>query len=98
MFAALGDVTRLQLVSRLGEGQKQSIAQLSAGLGISHQGVSKHLQVLERSGLVLAERVGRERHYTSNRETISQATDYLQSVGEAWDEALLRLEQFLAED
>ena len=98
IFAALGDVTRLRLVTRLGEGQKQSIAQLAAGLGLSHQGISKHLQVLERSGLVIAEKVGRERHYLSQPEKIAQANDYLQDLGSAWDDALTRLQQFVEED
>ena len=48
VFAALGDATRLQLVSRLGDGEPHSIVQLTGGLELTRQGVTKHLHVLEQ--------------------------------------------------
>ena len=47
VFAALGDATRLEIVSRLCDGQPRSISQLTEGLDLTRQAVTKHLRVLE---------------------------------------------------
>ncbi len=95
LFAALGDVNRLRLVHRLGDGPPRSIAQLAEGLGLTHQGVTKHLKVLENAGLVDAHRVGRERRYRCRPERVREAQAYLDEVGREWDAALLRLKDFV---
>jgi len=97
VFAALGDKTRMHIVTRLAQGEARSIAQLASGLDISHQGVTKHLKVLERSGLVHAQRVGRERLYTCELALVREAGDYLDEVAREWDEALRRLQRFVEE-
>ncbi len=97
VFAALGDATRLALVDRLGSGQPRSIAQLAQGLELSHQGVTKHLRVLEQAGLVRSRRSGREKHYVCSLEPIREARIYLDVVSEQWDEALHRLKNFVEE-
>ena len=85
VFAALGDATRLQLVRRLVDGQPRSIAQLADGLDLTRQGITKHLRVLQRAGIVRARSVGRE----------SQFTSYLEAVSAQWDVALGRLKTFV---
>jgi DNA-binding transcriptional ArsR family regulator len=60
VFAALGDSTRLRLLSRLKDGRPRSIVQLTDGLGLTRQGVSKHLRILEQAGMVRSARIGRE--------------------------------------
>ncbi|MEM8500299.1 MAG: metalloregulator ArsR/SmtB family transcription factor [Pseudomonadota bacterium] len=91
VFAALGDVTRLELISRLSDGQSQSIVQLSDGLSLSRQGVTKHLAVLQNVGLVAAQRVGRECRYRIQPEPIADAQDYLAKASAQWDDAIVRL-------
>ena len=49
VFAALGDETRLLLLSRLCGGQHRSIAELTEGTSLMRQAVTKHLRVLERA-------------------------------------------------
>ena len=95
VFAALGDATRLELVARLGNGRRRSIAQLAEGLDLTRQGVTKHLRVLERAGLIVAERRGREKRYIGVPETLHNARTYLDAVSEQWDAALLRLRSFV---
>jgi DNA-binding transcriptional ArsR family regulator len=95
VFAALGDATRLELVSRLIDGQARSIAQLSGGLSLSRQGVTKHLRVLERAGIVSSSRVGRESRYTYVAEPIEQVRSYLETVSVQWDDALSRLKKLV---
>lgn len=95
VFAALGDVTRLELVARLGDGQPRSIAQLTDGLGLTRQGVTKHLRVLEHAGLVRSKRTGRENRFVYVPEPVDHARSYLDSVSEQWDAALSRLKAYV---
>ena len=95
VFAALGDAIRLELVSRLTDGQPRSIAQLTDGLGLTRQGVTKHLRVLEQAGIVSSSRVGRESQFTYAPEPIREVRSYLDRVCEQWDDALSRLKQFV---
>ncbi|HMB60884.1 MAG TPA: metalloregulator ArsR/SmtB family transcription factor [Xanthomonadales bacterium] len=95
IFAALGDATRLELIARLGDGQPHSIAQLSDGLALTRQGVTKHLRVLETAGIVQSIRVGRESRFRFEAERIKQARSYLDRVSRQWDNNLSRLKSFL---
>jgi DNA-binding transcriptional ArsR family regulator len=95
VFAALGDATRLTLVGRLVDGQPHSIAQLADGLDLTRQGVTKHLRVLQRAGIVKATRVGRESRFTYVAHPVDRARSYLDAVSAQWDEALARLRAFV---
>ena len=98
VFAALGDATRLELVSRLSDGEPRSIAQLTGGLELTRQGVTKHLRVLEQAGIVSGRRVGRERRFVFSPDPIGDARIYLDRVSRQWDAALTRLRAFVEED
>jgi len=97
IFAALGDPTRLALVSRLKDGSARSIAELCAGARMSRQAVTKHLRVLENVGLVGAARFGRESRFALNPEPLRDAAAYLEGVSAQWDDALARLKNFVEE-
>ena len=77
VFAALGDATRLELVSRLRDGRPHSISHLTTGLGVTRQGITKHLRVLEQVGIVASERVGRESRFVLTPASITDAQGYL---------------------
>lgn len=95
IFAALGDETRLGLVSRLSDAGPLSIARLAEGSKVTRQAVAKHLQVMERSGLVRSRRHGRERIWQINRSHFRDAGRYLEAISRQWDAALLRLRDFV---
>ena len=95
VFAALGDATRWELVSRLCDGRPRSITQLADGHCLTRQAVTKHLRVLERAGIVRSSRVGRESRYCYVPEPIEGVRSYLDVVCRQWDEALGRLKMFL---
>jgi DNA-binding transcriptional ArsR family regulator/uncharacterized protein YndB with AHSA1/START domain len=64
VFKALSDPTRRQLLDRLNDHNGQSLRELSEGLGMARQSVSKHLAILEAANLVSTIRQGREKlHY-----------------------------------
>jgi DNA-binding transcriptional ArsR family regulator len=91
LFAALGDETRLRLVSRLCEGGPLSIASLTAGSRVTRQAITKHLRVLEGAGLVRSRRRGRESLWQLERNRLREARHYLDLISLQWDEALGRL-------
>ncbi|PZM13227.1 transcriptional regulator [Rhizobium tubonense] len=95
IFAALGDRTRLSLLTRLSDGQARSIAGLSADTDITRQAVTKHLRVLEEAGLVKSMRIGRESQFAFKPEPFVELRAYLDSVSRQWDDALSRLRTFV---
>lgn len=91
IFAALGDAIRLSLLSRLAQfkdGQSLSISTLTASGPLTRQAITKHLDVLEKAGLVQSRRAGRETHYSLCAETIVTAQKYMSQICRQWDEAL----------
>jgi DNA-binding transcriptional ArsR family regulator len=91
VFAALGDATRLSLVTTLSGGEPRSIAQLTGGSRLTRQAITKHLRVLENAGIVRSARSGRESLYEFDPEPMNGLKQYLTRVSAQWDEALGRL-------
>jgi DNA-binding transcriptional ArsR family regulator len=97
IFAALGDETRLSLIDRLSRVSRQSISQLAEGTKLTRQAVTKHLQVLERVGLVRSVRKGRETLFEFDATPIETMTQYLDLVSGQWEKKLTDLQSFLDE-
>jgi DNA-binding transcriptional ArsR family regulator len=91
VFAALGDHTRLSLLTKLSDGQSRSIAKLSADTKLTRQAITKHLRVLENAGIVSSTRVGRDNQFAFRAEPIVEIRSYLDNVSRQWDDALSRL-------
>jgi DNA-binding transcriptional ArsR family regulator len=95
VFAALGDTTRLWLVTRLCDGGPLSIAALTEGAQMTRQAVTKHLRVLESAGLVRSSRRGRESFWQLEQRRLGEARRYLDLISLQWDEALGRLRKLV---
>jgi DNA-binding transcriptional ArsR family regulator len=95
LFAALGDETRLGLVTRLCEHGQMSVTKLAAGSDISRQAITKHLRVLESAGLMRVARRGRESVWTLAPERLDEARRYLDTISKQWDVTLDRLKRFV---
>ncbi len=91
VFAALGDETRLRLVSRLSCEEPISISRLTAGEHVTRQAITKHLRVLESAGIVVGERKGREQIWSLEARRIEDARAWLEEVSASWDRKLDRL-------
>ena len=96
-FAALGDATRLHVVSRLSREGPLSITALSEGAEITRQAVTKHLQVLATAGLVRSEWRGRERMWELKTRQLEAARRTLDAISQRWDKALERLRAMVEE-
>jgi DNA-binding transcriptional ArsR family regulator len=77
VFAALGDATRLSLLTKLCAGQPQSISELAKGSNLSQQAITQHLRVLESAGVVRSVRSGRESLFEFEVKPIEQIKTYL---------------------
>ena len=92
VFAALGDETRLSVLTRLCNGVPQSISRLTAGSNLSLQAMTKHLRVLANAGVVRSVRIGRESLFE-----LEPLRNYLDRVSNQWDDALARLKSHVEE-
>lgn len=95
VFAALGDETRLALLTRLSGGRQLSIARLTKGARVTRQAITKHLRVLQGAGLVRALRRGRESLFEIVPQPLADAQQALGVISRQWDATLARLKSFV---
>ena len=96
VFRALADPARRRLLDRLNERNGLTLTELSAGMGMTRQSVSKHLDVLEEAGLVATLRRGREKLHYLNAAPINDIADrFIHHYDRARAEALADLKTAL---
>jgi len=93
-FSALADPTRRAILARLTAGQT-SVTELAAPHDMSLPAISKHLRVLEHSGLITRSRAGQVRPCQLKAEPMKDAVDWLERYRRHWEERLDRLEDYL---
>jgi DNA-binding transcriptional ArsR family regulator len=96
VFHALADPTRRAMVDHLAGGPA-SVSELARPLAISLPAVVQHLHVLERSGLVRSEKVGRVRTCRIEPAALSAAERWIAERRAAWERRLDRLGAYLEE-
>lgn len=97
IFAALGDATRLHVVSRLSREGPLSISELADGIDVTRQAVTKHLNVLAGAGLVHDFRRGREHVWELETRQLEAVRRALDVISKQWDQALERLRAMVEE-
>src|SRR5437899_9453354 len=96
VFHALGDPTRRAIMEKLGEGPI-SVSRLAEPLRITLAAVVQHLQVLEESGLIQTEKVGRVRTCRLEPGGLAVAAQWIGDRRSRWERQLDRLGDLLAE-
>src|SRR5688572_8918663 len=96
-FSALADPTRRAMLAQLSKGEA-SVSDLARPfLGdMSLPGVTKHLKVLERAGLVTKSRDAQWRPCRLNAPALKEAADWMEQYRVFWEESLDRLGEYLA--
>ena len=94
-FAALADPTRRAILSRLSRGEA-SVTELAKPFDLSLPGVSKHLKVLQRAGLVRQSRKAQWRPCRLEGARLKEAADWVGEYRQFWDESFERLDEYLA--
>lgn len=97
VFHALGDETRRKILERLTEGPV-SVSTLAEPLGMTLAAVVQHLQILEESGLVKTEKVGRVRSCSIEAAGFEVAAQWIRERKTVWEKRLDQLGEFLMED
>ncbi|MGH7740255.1 MAG: ArsR/SmtB family transcription factor [bacterium] len=93
-FSALADPTRRAMVARLTRGEA-SVQELAKPFKMSLPAISKHLKVLEKSGLIERGRVAQSRPCRLKTQHIKEAVDWLEHHRKVWEERLDRLDDYL---
>lgn len=96
VFQALSDPSRRGMVERLSRGPA-SVSELARPLAMSLPAVFQHLQVLEASGLVRSEKVGRVRTCRIEPQALEAAEQWIIERRASWERRLDRLGDYLAE-
>lgn len=94
MFQALADPTRRRMVERLTLGPA-SVSELAEPFQMSLPAIVQHLKVLEDSGLISTQKVGRVRTCTIDTEALSMAEKWINDRRIGWEKRLDRLGAFL---
>ena len=94
VYGAISDATRRAIVAALANGDL-TVGELAEKFPISLNGVSKHVKVLEKAGLIERSVVGREHRLRLNAAPLSEAARWLEHYRQFWDERLEALETFL---
>ena len=100
VFGALADPTRrtiLETVSRDGGVSASALAR-RLPIGITRQGIAKHLAVLEAAGLVERRRQGKEVCYQPRTERIAEAMTWMAGIAAEWDDRLAALARLAEQD
>jgi DNA-binding transcriptional ArsR family regulator len=95
-FGALADPTRRAILMRLAKGEA-TVSDLAAPFDMSLPAISKHLKVLERAGLVIAERDAQRRPRKINAAPLKEAAAWIERYKKFWEGSFERLDDFLDE-
>ena len=94
VYGAIADPTRRRILGILAEGET-NVGSLAERFPISLNGVSKHVKVLERAGLIERTVQGREHRLRLNAEPLREASAWLEHYRTFWDARLAALEVYL---
>src|SRR5579864_7925380 len=95
-FAALADPTRRAILSRLARGDA-TVSELAAPFAMSLPGISKHLKVLERGGLISRGREAQFRPCHLEVDVLDQTLDWITIHRQVWNERFDKLDVHLRE-
>ena len=95
-FAALADPTRRAILARLASGDA-SVTELAEPFTMSQPAISKHLNVLERAGLISRGRDAQRRPRRLEAKPLAEATEWLERYRQFWEGRFRQLDALLEE-
>lgn len=96
VFSALADPTRRRIVEKLAR-RPLTVGEIAEHFSISQPGISKHVRVLEESGLLTREIDGRFHRCTLSPEAMAAASSWIEEQRSFWNATLDRLDSLLKE-
>lgn len=95
-FAALADATRRGIIDQLGR-EDASITSLADKFQMTLTGMKKHVQVLERAGLVATRKVGRVRTCTLGKRGLKAEAEWIEAHRKLWEARFDALDEIISE-
>jgi DNA-binding transcriptional ArsR family regulator len=96
VFAALADPTRRAIIERLSRSEAR-VTEVAKPFDMSLNAVSKHIRVLEASGMVERHRRGRDHILSINARSLDEVDGWIVRMRRHWDERLDAMERLLRE-
>jgi len=94
-FAALSDPTRRAILARLALGET-TVKELSEPFSIAAPSITKHLKVLERTGLIKRGREAQWRPCRLEAAPLREASEWLEQYRQFWQQSMNRLDNYLS--
>ncbi|WP_043621603.1 helix-turn-helix transcriptional regulator [Ensifer sp. ZNC0028] len=95
-FAALSDATRRGIIDQLGRGEA-SITSLADQFQMTLTGMKKHVQVLERAGLVVTQKVGRVRTCKLGKDGLQAEAEWIEAHRKLFEARFEALDEIIDE-
>src|SRR5690348_5023243 len=95
-FAALSDATRRGIIDQLGQGDA-SITSLADKFQMTLTGMKKHVQVLERAGLVVTQKVGRVRTCRLGKRGLEAEAEWIELHRKLFEDRFAALDEIISE-
>jgi DNA-binding transcriptional ArsR family regulator len=96
-FKALSHPIRRGIVERLAEGSA-TVGEATRGFGVSKPAISRHLRVLEETGVVTRVVVGRTHRLSLEPEVLSVAADWIDRQRAVWGRLFDVVDEYLQEE
>lgn len=96
VFAALADPTRRAIIERLSHGEAR-VTDVAEPFHMSLNAVSKHIRVLEASGVVERHRKGRDHILSINTRSLDEVDGWIEGMRRFWEGRLDAMERLLGE-
>ena len=94
IFQALSDSTRRSILMQVRE-EEQTVSDIASSYAMSMPAITKHLNILERAGLLVRIKDGRKRLCRAEPRTIQSAVDWLEHYQQFWNMQLDSLKEFV---
>jgi len=94
IFGSLSDATRRDILKRVAK-EEMTISQIAKYYKMTFAAISKHLKILEKAKLIIKNRRGKEQFVKLAPQTLDQATTYLETYKQIWENRLDSLEEYL---
>ena len=96
VFAALADPTRRAIIERLSRGEAR-VTELAEPFAMSLNAVSKHIRVLEASGVIARRRSGRDHILSINAHSLDEVDGWIERTRRYWEKRLDAMERLLGQ-
>jgi DNA-binding transcriptional ArsR family regulator len=96
VFAALADPTRRAIIERLSRSEAR-VTELAEPFAMSLNAVSKHIRVLEASGVIERHKKGRDHILSINTRSLDEVDGWIERTRHHWEERLDAMERLLLE-